>query len=460
MDSNILQLTSDINRARKQGPAGILQRQQTRFIEMVNFARSHSPYFRQLYHELPEKVDDPRQLPITNKKELMAHFNEWITDPNVTTDLVRAFTNRADQVAERFLNQYFVATSSGTTGTHGIFLMDDRAMAVNAALTSLAMRSWLRTGETLRLIAGGARMALVIATGGHFLAFAGITYMLKTNRWLNQSVQIFSAHTPMPELVEQLNRFQPAILVGYGSMLALLAYEQAAKRLHIHPVLLEPAGETLASGERERIADVFHAKVRDMYGATECQFISSGCSQGWYHINSDWVVVEPVDADYRPVQPGEPSHTVLISNLANRVQPILRYDLGDSVQLRPDPCPCGSPLPAIHVQGRAADILTFSSSSGEPVRIAPLVFATAVDRTPGVEMFQIVQTAPDSLRVRLHANVGADPEQVWQAVNAEMTHLLVAHYLNNVTIERGLEPPQQSTGGKYRMVIPFDGAAL
>lgn len=91
--------------------------------------------------------------------------------------------------------------------------------------------------------------------------------------------------------------------------------------------------------------------------------------EGWLHVNVDWVVFEPVDADYRPVAPGEQSHTVLISNLANRVQPILRYDLGDSVLERPDPCPCGNPFPAIRVQGRSADVLTFRSPAGEKVRL-------------------------------------------------------------------------------------------
>lgn len=159
------------------------------------------------------------------------------------------------------------------------------------------------------------------------------------------------------------------------------------------------------------------------------------------------VVLEPVDADHRPVPPGELSHTVLISNLANRAQPILRYDLGDSVLQRPDPCSCGDPLPAIRVQGRAADMLTFPNERGERVAIAPLAFGSLVDRTPGVELFQIVQTTPTSLRVRLLPAGSADPEGVWRAVRA-------GHKLDHVTPERAGEPPEQSPGDKYRTIIP------
>jgi hypothetical protein len=53
----------------------------------------------------------------------------------------------------------------------------------------------------------------------------------------------------------------------------------------------------------------------------------------------------PVDQDYRPVLPGEPSHTVLMTNLANRVQPLIRYDQGDSVTLVVGPTPAHAAAP-------------------------------------------------------------------------------------------------------------------
>jgi phenylacetate-CoA ligase len=237
-------------------------------------------------------------------------------------------------------------------------------------------------------------------------------------------------------------------------MAVLLASEQEAGRLRIRPVLVVLSAEGLPAGEYDRIARAFNAKVRDSYAATECPFISYRCEHGWLHVNSDWVVLEPVDADHRPIPPGKLSHTVLISNLANRVQPILRYDLGDSILERPDPCPCGNPLPAIRVQGRSADVLTFPTERGARVTIAPLAFGTLVDRTPGIELFQIAQSTPTTLRVRLHLAAGADPDQVWRAVHAEIAQLLTEHELDHISVERAEEPPEQSPGGKYRTIIP------
>ena len=259
---------------------------------------------------------------------------------------------------------------------------------------------------------------------------------------------------PMAELVERLNRFQPAMLAPYASMAALLADEQEAGRLHIHPVLLALSAEGLPQAEYGRIARAFDVKVGNSYAASECMFMSAMCGEGWLHVNADWVAFEPVDADYRPVAPGEQSHTVLISNLANRVQPILRYDLGDSVLQRPDRCPCGNPLPAIRVQGRSADVLTFRTPGGE-VRLPPLALSQPIESVRGVTLFQIAQSEPERLELRLQVAATANADTVWREAEAGLRNVLAEHGLEHVVVERGGEPPEQGSGGKFREVIPL-----
>ena len=145
----------------------------------------------------------------------------------------------------------------------------------------------------------------------------------------------------------------------------------------------------------------------------------------------------------------------MLSNLANRVQPILRYDLRDVVFVRPDPCPCGDPLPAIRVQGRTADLLAFHTPAGEPVTLPSLAITALLDRVPGVELVQLVHTAPAHLDVRLQSAAGTDAEHVRQAVHAEIRRLLGDHGLGHVIVARGEGPPQPTPGGKFRSVIPL-----
>lgn len=448
---SLLWLLWDARRARKQGPVSIVERQRARLAEAVTFARTNSPYFRELYQGLPERVEDPALLPVTRKKELMARFDDWVTDREVTIEKTRAFIANLDLIGEKFLGEYFALATSGTTGTPGLFLKDQRELAVTNTLALRMLSAWLNLGDILKILIRGGRTAMVCAMGGHY---AEPVAAARLRRRLGKRIQAFPADMPLSEMVDQLNRFRPTILAPYASIGALLAGEQEAGRLHINPVLVVLSAEGLPAGGYDRITRAFGVKAHHSCVATECMFISYNCDQGWLHVDADWAVLEPVDADYRPVPPGTQSHTVLISNLANRVQPILRYDLGDRILERPDPCPCGNPLPAIRVQGRTADMLTFSTERGEQVSIPALMFEI-VD-APGIELFQIVQTTPTSLRVRLRMATGADPDRVWQAVLAEITRVLTERKLDHVIVERGEEPPEQTPGGKFRAVIPLN----
>ncbi|KOG62386.1 coenzyme F390 synthetase [Streptomyces griseoflavus] len=456
MTENLTWLGRDARRARKQGLPAVLRRQRDRLAAMVAHARAASPYYRDLYRALPERVEDPTLLPVTDKQQLMGHFDAWVADRALTYEKVRAFSDDPDRIGQRFHGKYLVATTSGTSGRRGLFVLDDRYMDVGAALTSRALATWLGPAGLLRAAARSGRFAQLVATGGHYVGFAAYSRTLQAGGWRSKLIRAFPVHTPMAQLVADLNAYRPAFVIGYASTIKLLTAEQEAGRLRIRPVLIQPAGETMTPADTDRIARAFHTTVRAMYSATECTYLSHSCPHGWYHVNSDWAVLEPVDADHRPTPPGQFSHTVLISNLANRVQPFLRYDLGDSVLLRPDPCPCGNPLPAIRVRGRAGDILTFPTPHGTPVQLAPLAFSTLFDRTPGVELFQIQQTTPTTLRIRLLPATDADPDHVWHSTHQELTRLLTDNKLDHIAIQRAEEPPQQTPGGKYRTVIPFD----
>ena len=454
MTDNERSLARDARRALREGPEGIARRQRARLAEAVTYARTHSPYYRELYRALPDDIGDLARLPVTGKQALMARFDEWVTDPDVTLAKAGQFVADPALVGERFQGRYLVATTSGTSGLRGIFLQDERSLAVGNAIGQRA-RAGLGAGDLVRLMRGAGRTAIVSAPPGHFSTVAGAARFRRDHPRLGWLLREFSIDKPLPQLVAELNRYKPSSLAGFSSMLGLLAREQEAGRLHIHPGMVIAGGEALTAENRARIASAFHAQVRSAYAATECSFLAYGCAHNWLHVNTDWVVLEPVDADYRPVPPGRPSHTVLLSNLANRVQPILRYDMGDNVLMRPDACPCGSPLPAVQVQGRAAELLEFPAGGDRHVRISPMAFGTLLDRVPGIAQFQVVQSAPATLRVRLTQADGADPDHVWRSVHEEISRLLAEHKAERVALERAEEPPEQSASGKFRRIIPL-----
>jgi hypothetical protein len=118
--------------------------------------------------------------------------------------------------------------------------------------------------------------------------------------WLKGLGEIIPVLMPVPQMVARLNQLNPTILVSYASGLVLLAEEQTAGRLAINPVLLLSTGESLPLVARQRVEDVFKQRVRETYGASEVQIAAFECRRGHLHVNSDWVILEPVDKITNP----------------------------------------------------------------------------------------------------------------------------------------------------------------
>lgn len=445
----------DTWKAARGGISVVRARQQRRLAELVDFVRSNSRYYADKYSHLPDQITDLRQLPPVMKPDLVKYFDEWITDPEVTKASVDAFVADRSLVGHHYLGRYFVCTTSGTTGVPTLLVHDDGMLALSSAVElaravpawGLALSDWSRFGKL------GGRVAAVFVTGGHFQGVASMKRRYLENPRREKTARMFSALAPLPEIVAGLNEYQPAMLAAYPSSLALLAEEQLAGRLQINPILVLPTGETLTPYTREQIQLAFQANVRQNYGASELPVIAYDCGKGGLHVNEDWVVFEPVDEEFQPVPPGQASHKVLITNLANRVQPVIRYELGDSVIVNPEPCPCGSPLPSISVEGRNDDILRFANQQGQSIPIMPMALWSVIKDTPGVFRFQAIQTAPGQLKMRLQAKIKDEEEQVWKLVEGRTHDFLASHGLGDVTIVRAPElPAPNPINGKFRHV--------
>lgn len=409
-----------------------------RLTDLVAHAREKSPFYRRLYARLPHGIDDVRRLPVATRGALMAAFDDACTDRRVTRAAVERFMADRTRVGDLFLGRYHAWKSSGSAGSPGLFVQDAGAMAVYEALVAAQLEA--APLDAARIAAGGARSALVIATGDHF---ASVTLWEHLRRMFPAAqAASFPVIAPIALLVRRLNEFRPAFLASYPSVLALLAAEQRAGRLAIAPALAWSGGETLSALAQGAIEHAFGCPVMNEYGASECLSIAHGCRAGWLHVNAEWVIVEPIDRHGRPAAPGETSHSVLVTNLANRVQPILRYDLGDRVTLAPAPCACASPLPAIRVAGRSADPLALRSRDGAIVRLPRLALETAVEEALGGARFQVVRTAPDRLALRLDP-LGREPRAAaWRDASRALRDYLASQSLANVRVALAREAPR------------------
>jgi hypothetical protein len=116
-------------RASRVGAAAITEYQRRRLAALVRHARQSSPYYRRLYDGLPVHVADPRLLPAVREPDLMGHFDEWVTDFEVTLEALRRdFLADLSLVGSRYLGRYHASRrpvqrasppSSCTTRTRG-----------------------------------------------------------------------------------------------------------------------------------------------------------------------------------------------------------------------------------------------------------------------------------------------------------------------------------------------------
>jgi phenylacetate-coenzyme A ligase PaaK-like adenylate-forming protein len=177
------------------------------------------------------------------------------------------------------------------------------------------------------------------------------------------------------------------------------------------------------------------------------------CKLGHMHVNADWIIFEPVNANHEPVPAGQLSDRTLITNLANRVMPIIRYELGDRVTLSPQACTCGITLPVVNVEGRTDEILRFQSTAGKIVPVLPLALWSVLKETPGVLKFQAIQTAGEELKIRMEAKHAEECDEVWKRVYGNASDYLQKQGLENVRILRAAEPPvRDPKSGKFRNV--------
>jgi phenylacetate-coenzyme A ligase PaaK-like adenylate-forming protein len=424
-------------------PASVLlERQAARVAALLRWALRQSPLYREI---AADRASDSLQLsdfPVMTKRRLMDRFDDWVTDPALRLAALREFVADRDRIGDDYLGRYQVWESSGSTGEPGLFVQDSQALSVYDALEALRRPVLQPLRRCLDPWGATERLAFVGATTGHFASTASIRRLCRISPWMSRTVCTLSFLMPVRELVAALNRHRPTVLATYPSAALVLAAEAKAGRLRVPLQEVWTGGEALTPAMRRFIASSFGCAVSQSYGASEFLAMGSECNLGRLHLNSDWLVLEPVDEHHRPVPPGVLGHTTLLTNLANRVQPLIRYDLGDRVRLLSVPCACGSALPLIEVEGRVDDLLKLDNDLGAPVSLLPLALTTVLEDDAGVFDFQLQRRDARSLWLCVAAEGPSGAATLARAL-AALRPFLIAQGLGGVTLggsfgDRGL----------------------
>ncbi|MBR6028083.1 MAG: phenylacetate--CoA ligase family protein [Clostridia bacterium] len=418
--------------------------QQQRLTALVRCARARSPYYRALYANVGENFA-LSDLPPVTKPDLMAHFDEVVTDRSVTMARIDAFTANPDNIGRMLDGKYLVFRTSGSTGHPAVVLYDQRCVDVSSAVA--ALRTFARGEDFRAFMKHGKKTAGVFADHGFYLA-CGMSRYLQLKMPRRQTKITVDVNAPEAEIVSRLNAFGPAMLSGYPSSLSLLADRED---LRIQPDVVITGGELLTDTVRRKLSDRFGCYVQTHYSCTEGGEIACECAEGHLHLNEDWVILEPVDSENRPVAPGVRSDKALITNLANFIQPFIRYELTDRIILHDEPCPCGRRSRWLEIEGRTDDILTFAGG----VKIAPMSLYKVLEEVRSLRRFQLVQQSPRRLALRLTA---PDRPAAFAEARAALSAFLETKGLREVEIFCDDSEPRADGGsGKFKLVAKGGG---
>lgn len=421
-----------------------------RFHKIVSYAKQNSPYYKELYKDIGDKLDIS-DLPPTNKKELMSHFDDWITDRSIKLSDIYEFMGDLDNIGRKLKGDYLIFTTSGSTGNPLVMLCDSNTNNVMGGIS--VTRSYARKQDMTAFLKAGKKTIGVFATGGFYLAYGTVRSRLLAMPWKKKQMAVTSALLPISQIVDELNAFQPAMLGGYPTILELLIDEQKSGRLRISPVIIMTGGEYLSNHLREKLSEAFQCYVQTNYSCTEGGTIACECAEQHFHINDDWVIVEPVDKDNKPVPDGVQSDKILLTNLYNYTQPFIRYEVTDRIVMHHEPCACGNTSPRLTIEGRVDDIITFMEDEKE-IKIAPLAIYATLKEIHEIQRFQIVAHKDNKLELRINPSSGYSKEEVFESACIALTRFLSTHGIHHVEISLSTEEPKQHPqSGKFKHVI-------
>ncbi|NLF71962.1 MAG: phenylacetate--CoA ligase family protein [Candidatus Anammoximicrobium sp.] len=418
----------------------LLCRNRQRFAQLVAYVARRSPYYARIIRErgiVPERAR-PEDFPILTKSDLIEHFDEIVTEPNLTRERIERFLATSRDPRDLLDGRYVVVHSSGTSG--------------QLTLCAYTLREWTQGWISLFRVLPflgplPRRTAFVGATNGHFASVS----LVSTAHWLTirhfHRTHLFDINRPWQEIIDGLNEYRPHNLSCYGSILGMLAIEQERNNLRIRPRHILCGGDPLLAHDRERAERVFRAPVSDVYATTETMVLglSEPRRKGLLLLEDDLCIEVEQDR-------------LLVTSLRHHLMPLIRYALSDSVILAPqeEPRQYRGFRRIERLAGRREDNLDLVNERGVQDFIHPLLLVEFY--VPGIDRFQVRRTSLTSLvfRVKPRGNLTpAELNRLLRDVRQRWREILAQKHMQNVRYDVELtdELPVDARTGKFRLVV-------
>jgi len=359
------------SRADASDPDELARRQREDAARLVEFGIAESPWYARRLRELKgEDFADPavfEQIPVLEKEDLRDHYDEILA-------------------VDSGVRRTRVARTGGSTGQPLKVLKDFTVRP--SALTWRPMSWWgVEPSDNSASI--------------ERLPWTGVKHALNEALWWPTRKANVDAGSmdlaDMERFARAIQRVRPRMLWGYAHSLhefALLVERQGWK---IPPLTaISSTAAPLTAVQAADVERILGAPVYETYRAAELSLIAGQCQLRSLHIMADHKVLEVVDEQGRRVPDGE-SGEIVVTDLLNHAQPLIRYRLGDVGVMSTERCACGRPFPVLKtLLGRSNDVLRTPAGL-----VSVYSFASAFSKHPAIRQYQIHQLEDYSLVLKV-----------------------------------------------------------
>lgn len=299
-----------------------LAQHRDRLIDLLSFAGQYVPYYRRAIslpaEDLVSNSYNWSRVPLLTKQQIRENWTDFLPDPDA-----------ADSPTTQ------VVSTSGSTG-----------MPLRIVRPKLELRA-----QTKRLWTARARWHPKIMRWRLLLLYPGSESTHQNTLWSNTGGEYLDLSScALASQVNVIDDYQPNWMYGSPSAICRLAHCCRQKQESISSLeLIEVTGEQLFDHQRTLIESVLGCPVVNHYACEEIWVLSYECPARSMHAWTDDLLLEVLKDGWfaLPSEVGE----LVITSLTNRVMPLIRYRLGDSVQMSPSDCPCGDPRPILNPIG-------------------------------------------------------------------------------------------------------------
>lgn len=406
-------------------PAQLQELQVLRLRELLRNVIAHVPYYRDMFARLefdPAQVDSPEALHAL---------------PFLTKAVIRAHTEQLKADNAQGLARF---NTGGSSGEPLIFFIGNERVSHDVAAKWRATRWWGVDIGDPEIVVWGSPIEL---------GSQDRMRLLRDKIMRTKLLPAFEMSAPkLDGFIAEIRAMRPKMLFGYPSALSHIARHAEMRGQRMDDLGIRVAfvtSEKLYDEQRAQIERVFGCPVANGYGGRDAGFIAHQCPSGGMHITTEDIIVEIIGDDGQPCAPGTAGE-IVVTHLATRDFPFIRYRTGDVGVLDDQLCACGRGLPLLkEIQGRTTDFVV--AADGTVMHGLALIYE--VRDLPGVKAFKIVQESLDRTRLLLVRGSEFDP-----GFEAKIVAGFKSRLGANVQVE--IEYPDSipaEKSGKYRFVV-------